>query len=55
MKYYVNYNTKRTLIDENENTPYLADRGYTQVSPAEYYRKNDEFIAEQELLHQNED
>ena len=42
MKYYINYEKNITLIDENEYTPYLKDRGYTEVSKEEYDAKNEE-------------
>ena len=42
MKYYINYETKRTLIDENEYTPYLKDRGYKEVSKEQYDAMNAE-------------
>lgn len=38
MKYYFNYKTSALLIDENEYTPYLADRGYFEITKEEYDR-----------------
>ena len=36
MKYYYNENKDLLLIDENDYTPYLADRGYTEITKQEY-------------------
>ena len=42
MKYYINYEKNRTLIDENDYTPYLKDRGYIEVTKEQYDQKNKE-------------
>lgn len=42
MKYYYNEETKALLIDENEYTPYLADRGYEEITKEEYDEKSEE-------------
>ena len=48
MKYYINYEKNRTLIDENDYTPYLKDRGYVEVTKEEYDSKNKELRRQQE-------
>lgn len=42
MKYYINKKTGSLLIDENDYTPYLADRGYEEITKEEYDQKNEE-------------
>lgn len=42
MKYYINYEKNLTLIDENDYTPYLAERGYVEVTKEEFDTKNKE-------------
>lgn len=44
MKYYINREKRILLIDENEFTPYLADRGYEEITKDEYERKSEEYI-----------
>ena len=59
MKYYINYETGALLIDENEYTPYLADRGYTEISKELYDEKSEELLShderELELLEEEDD
>ena len=51
MKYYINYENNSLLIDENDYTPYLKDRGYTEISKEEYDRISDEqtIVLEEEI------
>lgn len=42
MKYYYNEETKALLIDTNEYTPYLAERGYIEITKEEYEEKSQE-------------
>ena len=42
MKYYYNPTTKNVLIDENDYTPYLADRGYVEVTKEVFDEKSEE-------------
>ena len=42
MKYYYNKETKYLLIDENDYTPYLKDRGYEEITKEEYDRISEE-------------
>lgn len=35
-KYYINRQEDRLLVDGNENTPYLAQKGYEEISKEEY-------------------
>ena len=53
MKYYVNRETGNILIDENDYTPYLAARGYEEISKEEYDQKNAEL--ERQNAQNNED
>ena len=48
MKYYVNRTTGLLLVDENEYTPYLADRGYEEITKAEYDELEQEMIERME-------
>jgi len=36
MKYYINRKTGHILKDINDYTPYLEDRGYEEITKAEY-------------------
>ena len=36
MKYYYNQEKDILLIDENDYTPYLKDRGYHEITKQEY-------------------
>lgn len=54
MKYYYNEQTKALLIDENEYTPYLADRGYREVTKEFYDRKSEEQAEKYRLEHPEE-
>ena len=38
MKYYINKKKNIVLIDTNDHTPYLADKGYEEISKEEYER-----------------
>ena len=49
MKYYYNKQTNRFLIDENESTSYLKNKGYEQITK-EQYEKEHEQIDECELF-----
>lgn len=40
MKYYFNSEKEILLIDTNEYTPYLTQRGYHEISKEEYDRLN---------------
>lgn len=52
MKYYYNEQTKAFLIDENDYTPYLADKGYVEVIKEFYDEKSEELAKEfEERLH----
>jgi len=46
MKYYYNKETKYLLIDENDYTPYLVDRGYVEVTKEFYDEKSEELAKE---------
>ena len=46
MKYYINRETNRLLIDENEYTPYLETNGYEEITKEEYDAKTEELLAE---------
>ena len=49
LKYYINRETKRLLIDENEYTSYLKDKGYEEISKEEYDIKNQEHLEEMKM------
>ena len=36
LKYYINRKEDRLLVDDNEKTPYLKDKGYEEISKEEY-------------------
>lgn len=38
MKYYINKKYDRLLVDPNEHTSYLKDRGYEEITKEEYNR-----------------
>ena len=38
LKYYINRQEDRLLVDGNENTPYLAEKGYEEITKEEYDR-----------------
>ena len=42
MKYYINREKELLLIDVNDYTPYLKDRGYEEITKEEYDIKNKE-------------
>ena len=44
MKYYYNEQTKALLVDENDYTSYLTDRGYIEVTKEFYDEKEKELI-----------
>ena len=44
MKYYINRKKDILLIDENNYTPYLKDRGYEEITKEEYDRKSKELV-----------
>ena len=48
MKYYINREKNILLIDENEYTSYLADRGYEEITKEEYDQKNKELVESSE-------
>jgi hypothetical protein len=52
MKYYYNEKTQLLLIDANEYTPYLTDRGYHEVTK-EFYDEKTQEIANQEKKNNN--
>lgn len=39
LKYYINRQEDRLLVDGNEHTPYLAQKGYEEITRAEYKSK----------------
>lgn len=55
MKYYYNPSTNLLLIDENDYTPYLADRGYEEVTKEFYDAKSAELAEQFEPLNENSD
>lgn len=50
MKYFINRTTGALLKDRN-NTPYLTDRGYEEISQQEYKIEEQNFIRQ----HENDD
>lgn len=46
MKYYENIQTGKLLIDENDYTPYLADRGFIEITKERYEQRSAELEAE---------
>ena len=36
LKYYINRQEDRLLVDGNEHTPYLAQNGYEEITKEEY-------------------
>lgn len=48
MKYSVNRITGLLLVDENDYTPYLQDRGYEEITKAEYDALEQEMIERME-------
>lgn len=38
LKYYINRQEDRLLVDGNEHTPYLAQKGYEEITKEEYDR-----------------
>lgn len=54
MKYYINREKEILLIDENNFTPYLSDRGYEEISQEEYEAKSIEFAEKYRLEHPEE-
>lgn len=48
MKYYVNREAERLLIDVNDYTPYLAQNGYVEISKEEYDQLSTEYAAKEE-------
>ena len=47
MKYYINVEKDRLLVDANDFTPYLAKRGYVEITKAEYDAKSAEHAAKE--------
>lgn len=54
MKYYINRETDTLLIDPNEFTPYLADRGYIEITKEEYDAKSEEQLEKYRKEHEEE-
>ena len=54
MKYYINRERETLLIDENDYTPYLADRGYEEITKEEYDQKSEEFAEKYRKSHLDE-
>ena len=48
MKYYYNRTKDLLLVDENNYTPYLTDRGYEGITKEEYDQKLKEKLRELE-------
>ena len=55
MKYYENIQTGNLLIDENDYTPYLSDRGFIEITKERYEQRSveleDEFEARDRERH----